>query len=120
MRITINIPDDKIADVLEGAASRYWCGGLEFGNYPRTRPSCWHALMAGDIAFVTVLDVEGSADAERPNRHRVTRTKVAIAFDIMAREHPNTFGEALGGDGLDANTGDVLLQLAALGENLYA
>lgn len=116
MKVQLNIPDTKLADVLEGAAARYWCEGLEFGAHKA--PSCWHALMSGELPFVTVL--EGWQDSERPRRRRVTRTKVAIAIDIMSREYPHILGEVCGSEQQDANTGDVFLQLAALGELRYS
>lgn len=120
MRITINVPDKTIADVLEGAASRYWCARLD---WPAPRDAhvgstCWEILLEGAIPFVTVEE-DRSEEGERNRFHRVTRTKIAIAFDIMSREYPHILGEACGSDGLDANTGDVLLQLAALGEVKY-
>src|SRR5687768_7345380 len=123
MKLTINVPDNRIADVLEGAASRYWCRRLDWPRYAddavTKHDSCWHALMADALPFVTVEE-DRSEERQHNRLHRVTVTKIAIAFDIMAREYPHIVGEACGSYGLDANTGDVLLQLAALGELRYA
>jgi hypothetical protein len=126
MRVTLTIEDKLLASVLDGAGSRYWCAGLD---WPPLKPvirlqgrgadvSCWEALLAGAIPFVTVEE-DRSEEGEANRLHRVTRTRIAIAFDIMAREHPKTLGECCSELGHDANTGDVLLQLAALGEVRY-
>lgn len=124
MKITINVSDKTIAAVLEGACSRYWVDSLHwpdptYVSGARPRSTCWELLLLGAIPYVQVE--EDRSEERKPNRfHRVTRTRIAIAFDIMAREHPTTLGEACGSDGLDANTGDLLLQLAALGEVKYS
>ena len=119
LTININISDKTIADVLDGAASRYWCAGLDCPPYvAATSVSCWQALLDGSIPYVQVEE-DRSEERRRNSFHRVTRTRIAIAFDIMAREYPHVLGEACGSDGLDSNTGDVLLQLAALGELKY-
>lgn len=123
MKVSINITDSLIASVLDGAGSRYWCSDIDWpdvlhkGAIVRGK-SCWDLLLEGAIPFVTVEE-DRSEEGKKPAHHRVTRTKIAIAFDIMAREHPKRLGECCSELGHDAETGDVLLQLAALGEVRY-
>jgi hypothetical protein len=122
MKVTINITDSLIASVLDGAGSSYWCAGLSWPGYGDGAVSkaggCWAALLADGIPFVTVEE-DRSEEGGKNRFHRVTRGRIAIAFDIMAREYPKRLGECCSELGHDAETGDVLLQLAALGEVRY-
>lgn len=125
-KVEINVPAQYLADVLEGAGSRYWCERLRFDEAKTGTRSCWEALLAGDIDRVRVV-VRPELEDNKSARHYVTRASLAAAFQLMRDSDADAqIGSSLGvaelgaalGDSAhqDANTGDALLQYAALGE----
>lgn len=124
MQITINVSDEQLADTLERAGSAYWVDRLRFEEvgadgqpWAPEHSGCWHALMAGRIPRVVVMLNETHNGNPR---YAVTRDSVARAVAIIAAQYPHHLGAVCGdNDAADANTGDVLLQCASLGEVVY-
>ncbi len=118
--ITIEVPGQYLADVLEGAGSRYWCERLRFDAERCDGLTCWEALLAGKIDRVRVIvDPELEPD-QRSKRYAVTRASLLRAVQVIRDKYPHHIAGVLGNDSvLDANTGDALLQCAALGDIVY-
>lgn len=106
----ISINAQWLADTLDRAGSSYWCSGLDFESFT-ARPgctTCWEALLSGVISHVDVL--LGTAT------HRVTRESIVDGIQLLIDKYPCHVGAVLGDeDACDAETGDALLQCAALG-----
>lgn len=124
MKLTLEVEDKTIADVLDGAGSRYWCSNLDWNTPSNTLPghdSCWMMLLSGQIDFVTVEE-DRSEEGERKKHHRVTRAKIEKAIQIIYQKFPHHIENVLRGYNsphTDMWTGDVLLQCAALGDIKY-
>jgi hypothetical protein len=119
-QVTIEVPGQYLADVLEGAGSRYWCERLRFDAERCDGLTCWEALLTGKIDRVRVIvDPELDPD-QRSKRYAVTRASIVRAVQIIRDKYPHHLSAVLGETRmLDASSGDALLQCAALGEIVY-
>lgn len=120
MDITLRVADEILTGVLDGAGSRHWCKELKFPEFTERKGvmSCWEALMARVIDHVDVVE-DRSEQGKRPLHHRVTRDKIAAAVRVILTKYPHHLCGVLGGyenGNADANTGDALLQCAAIGD----
>lgn len=97
MRITIDVPDEVIDDVLCEPHARYWC-----------REASWSAH------FHVGACVDGETGAKFP----LNRTVLKRALSLMATHHSRSFARLLSAS-WDGETGDILLQLMAFGEVRY-
>ncbi len=120
MKLELEVKDKQLADVLDSAGSKYWCKELRWPDADFLQDdTCWEALLAGRIDHVTVVE-DRSEEGKGPLRHKVTREKVAKAAQIILDKYPHHLGAVLGNsEDADAETGDVLLQCAALGDIVY-
>ena len=134
MKVTvqIEIPDSRVADLLEagfdGGAS-YWIGeatlvapegpifddGVTGG---RSKLVAYPLSEGGRVEIVTVDDVEDLEEGVTPEKKFINRDLIHYALGIMSTRYPRHFATFMA-ENEDAETGDVLLQLAALGEIVY-
>lgn len=116
MQITISheVTDEQIENLLDEASrgSNYWCGGV--GELAYT--SVCKDIIAGKHQ-IKLIDWE--------NKDKVywfDVQNIKAGLKIMAEKYPKHFGDALGVGSdynSDADTGDVFLQCALLGEVIY-
>ena len=67
---------------------------------------------------LTILDTEEVDDRNLPIKYRMDRDSMKRALDLMAEKYPRHFNDFME-ENDDANTGDVFLQLAYIGEVIY-
>lgn len=128
MRIDIDVPAQRIADMFVGAIennpmTRSWCGGADLKIDPRPigqRQSPWYSSPAlfeapGFRIEVTEFDETG---AEPDKVHVVDSGTLAAGLKIMAEKYGRHFGDMLA-ENDDNVTQDVFLQCVALGEVVY-
>ncbi len=122
MKITLEVPNKILADVLDGAGSRYWCSNLDWPAFEQAgEGSCWLALLEQSISWVRVTE-DGSEDSLPPVQHLLTRRKILKAIQVIAERFPDHLGDVIGGyehGNADMWTGDVLLQCAVFGDIKY-
>jgi len=100
MKLTIEVPDEILSSVRSSCDIAYWA------DYRH-----------GAAGIVEVR--EQDAGDGRPGRWvRLSDARMKKAFARMAELNPYQFGEALVGS-MDSTTGDVLVQIAVLGEEKY-
>jgi hypothetical protein len=101
MKLTINIDDKVILSALQSARISSWCAGVD--GELRTLMPC---------AMLTCHD-----DNEK---YHVTRAGLERGLALMATDtkYARAFGE-LAANRADASHGDLLIQLAAFGEDRY-
>lgn len=122
MRVQIQVPDQKIADVLccgmEGGIA-YW-SVIEGYREPKTM----EFQMDTEKVFKHIdyaLNLGGAVmlkDTETEIVHELTRDKLYKAVQMMADRYPRHFANLMD-DNSDAETGDVLIQCAVLGSITY-
>jgi hypothetical protein len=130
MRVHVEIEEAAIASTLisacEGGAN-YWIAGArvvhvrprdsgEKAEYARLREA-YGALVAAMLAPGYALELVESCDGEVRCKRRVDRAAVLDAVGKLCEFSPRLFGYLL--DGGDGDSGDALLQLAAIGEVIY-
>jgi len=123
MDITTNIPDTLIAGLLcaafEGGVG-YWCTITGYTE-PEVPRSVW-----GEDRIYRHVDypLTGGAvlcevtDEDEPERLVLDREAVERGLRLMAEKAPRHWGDFLA-ENYDADTGDVFVQLALLGEIVY-
>lgn len=103
---------DTLISAFEGGVG-YWCQ-IDNLNGPDYSEKQLFRVVAGD-GFLLLIDKE-----DNDRSIRLTRPKLAAALRLMAENHPDDFRDMTSEDTSgDATTGDVLLQLALLGEVAY-
>lgn len=103
MKVLLDVPDDVLCAVVEGAHIRYWARDVRFS------PS----------ALLLVLrEREGDDGDAITEPIRVDAAGFELALARMAAMAPAQFGRLIAGD-WDADTGDVLVQLACFGDVKY-
>lgn len=109
MQTVVQVADQLIANCLDSADIGYWA---------RVPKGCGdHAeLLKGNR---TAVVIELDADQRQPYaRHTLTAEKVRKGVERMAAKYPHHMKNLLD-DNSDAETGDVLVQLALLGDIVY-
>lgn len=125
MNITLNIPDQTIADVLctgiESGIS-YWCDGVRYSSRDATAlddpkddaemnrimARYRQPLVGGDISF---------RESDTGQWLRLDAAAVQRAFEVLMTQAPSHVGDLLGDH--DSITGDVFIQAAIFGEIRY-
>jgi hypothetical protein len=125
MKISLDIPDHRIADLLctacEGG-SNYWIRKASGLPYKDAVPGAKHVGDEGwgKLALnlpVTFWDYE--EDSAFPNhKHQLTLKKVKNGLALMAENESMHFGHFMS-ENEDATTADVFLQCALFGEVVY-
>ena len=122
MRITTNIPEDRIFDLLTTAfegGSNYWVSSIE-PRYPEGKARkdyplegwWWHcSLPLVDGGAVIIHEGDGTETT-------LDRAACARGLELMSREYPRHWADFLA-ENDDAETADTFLQLAAFGELVY-
>jgi len=97
-------PDTTLDDFKEGGKR----------SVPDSIGSTWHPA----YILPTIKDgAMGIVDSEN-TKHTLTREKLFIGFDVMAKKYPQHFQNIVD-ENDDAETADVLLQCALFGELVY-
>lgn len=103
MITVIELPEQRIRDTVENAlygAINYWCDKADWDSEKLT-------LKVREATYASGLD--------RPKWHTCDFAK---GLKLMAEKSPRHFGDLLAQND-DAETADVLVQYAALGEVVY-
>ena len=130
MKIEINIPSNRIADLMssaiESGQSVYWCDGIFWKSRKHKPPhkrGCadpWYACCATYADPNLVLEIIEHGETEHHSiSHFVKLADFKKAFLLMAEKFPQHFGDFMN-ENDDALTADLFLQLLALGEERYA
>lgn len=130
MKITVDVPDDRVANCLVSAlegGSRHWS---TIKSYHKPKGALTFRLDKDQVfRHVDYPMSEGGAitinefDEDRPRNdpgkdHRLDRAAIQRGLQVMAEQCPRHFA-ALVGENDDAETGDVLLQCALFGKIVY-
>lgn len=107
MEVKANITDDLIVNALDSADIGYWVRRVEgCGDHA--------GLLKGNRTAIVIED-----DGSRSGRqHVLDAAKVRQGVQLMLEKYPNHYADMLA-DNADCITGDVLVQLALLGEIVY-
>lgn len=105
MKLTIEVSDQIVRYVQSSCDIAYWANSR---HAPPTK--------RGD-AYVQVRE-QDRGDGKPGRWVTLTDARMRQAFARMASVNPYQFGEALRGQ-MDSTTGDVLVQIAVLGEEKY-
>jgi hypothetical protein len=124
-KVSIELSDKDVSDMLIAGFEHSGYGHVRVVNYdcPADEPEwakgdfklpfyAWAPLCTG--GFVRVRDVHGDG-----NEGVINRESLQAALDKMAKLYPRNFTRLVCGD-YDVIDGDVLLQMAAFGEWMYA
>ena len=111
MSVDVEVIKNLFSCAIEGG-STYWCEKIrplstdderEYEDYMLDGFYLW--------------EEESSDDKSR--KKKVTKSKIEKALQIMATKYPKHFKDALDESRVDADTGDVFLQLCAFGKIVY-
>ena len=134
MDITINIPSQRIADLMTTAiecANDTWCKAVLLmepvrgSSYPEYTDSMGHksklwycdpALYDNGFVLHIIETVEG--DGEEDVIHIKNKDDVVKALVALANKHPNDFGDFMT-ENEDGITADLFLQYLTFGEVVY-
>jgi hypothetical protein len=105
---TITIADDKLIDMLEDAGIRYW--GL-YASHKAIKE------MVGGGRPCVVIEAEDQKKDALNVKHDLTVGKLQAAIGIIAEKWPHHMSSICGD--YDAETGDVLVQVALFGDIVY-
>ena len=123
--ITAALDEGAIASALISAVeggSRYWASGFRVVK-GRGAPGsvrlveAYGGTVGAMLSAGSVVRFTENAHTDEPVQRTVTREGVIKALGIMAAEYPKAFARVCVGG--DQDSGDTLLQLAALGEVVY-
>jgi hypothetical protein len=115
---TVELDPQRVSDMLCAAfegGSNYWCDRIEVvaDEYPDGASYGHEVPMAGgELRIFT-----GDEDQEYV-KHTITRERCIETLTLMAQVAPRHFADMLN-ENDDADTGDVFLQLCALGEIVF-
>ena len=140
MRVTLDIPAERIADMMCSAVESGdpitnalrggWCAGIwPVGNAEKRAKTFqnWYAEPAfwKDGALIDIFEVveDGkpwSIEARQNVRaHRINKAGMAQGLRVMAEKYPHIFAQILE-DNTDAPCADIFLQCMCFGEEKYA
>jgi len=108
MKLTLNIPDQRIVDLFVSACeggSNYWCKEV---NPLGKAPGAYTAMLGG---FTVV-------DGETGKSYEIGKAQIKKALELFPAKAPNQFAEFLS-ENDDAATGDCFLQLCVFGDVIY-
>ncbi len=121
-KVTTEIDNDKVAGLLctafEGGAS-YWAEVLD-KKAPRRKPTFrgdWNEYTTYSYPLGTGGRVR-IKDRESGKIYTLNRASILKGLQLMAEKAPNHFGDFVN-ENDDADTGDVFLQYALLGDLIY-
>jgi hypothetical protein len=123
MQVTIEIADEKIADVLDAAHIVYWgdyadagwaqaCGAVMEGHKAHLY------LLSHKEASISIEEEETHDEAQTSRLFKLNADGIEKALTIIADKWPWHLKAILAGEG-DAETGDVLVQVAIFGDIIY-
>jgi hypothetical protein len=104
MNLTLNIPDQKIVDLIDG--------GMEFGS------TYWAAFSRSPSGTIRVkVWIEDSPDHHKL-QYSLTDSALKKGLEVMAEKYPKHFGNFLS-ENDDAETSDVFIQCCCFGELIF-
>lgn len=101
---------------IEGGSS-YWCEKIRPLNEDEKT-----SVMRDPTIYMTkgFYAWEEESSDDKPRKKKVIETDIVKALELMALRYPDThFKNALDDSAMDAETGDVFLQLCLFGEVVY-
>lgn len=122
--LTIEIPDQRIADLLAGAfegGSNYWYR-INNAHARHNRLDTTKAEFLSDVPLVVpgnlVIEQDDGSDDYQPCPHDLNRSTIADGLRFLAKNQPQHFADILS-ENDDATTADVFLQCVVLRELVY-
>ena len=109
MKITLNIPDKRITDLIHGH------GGSVSGWLHKLTGNC----LRGQAGCYVQFDLEEKDEGNGDGKMRFGRKRIREGLTIMAQESPYQFGQFLSGDDDDV-TFDTALQCIIFKKMVYA
>jgi hypothetical protein len=106
VKITIEVPDKHIDGALAEPHSKYWASEARWD--PKKREG-----------HVVEVDSDRDSDDVKQITHTLNVHALKSGLALLAAQSPRAFAMLLSGD-YDGLTGDLLLQLMALGEIKYS
>lgn len=119
MKVSEQIIQDTLISAFEGGIG-YWACIVGYENEkpkqetPEYLPRYITTALSEDGAVKLEVD-----EGDGTSIHSLTREKILKAIDIMQVKHPRDFANMISENG-DADTGDVMVQLALFGELVYS
>ena len=104
---------DTLVSALEGGTG-YWCQ-IDNEKGPNYNSKTCDRIAAG---HAHLLIIEDCGEGDEPKTHKLDRCALDLGLRIMADKYPKHFADIVN-ENDDAETGDVLLQCALLGEIVY-
>ena len=118
MKIQITVEDDRIVDLLSVGLEQgihYWAE-YQYG-YQSGTPSPSIRLTPRRFTSITRTP-EPNDPPDLPLTWKITAAAQARGLAVMAEKYPRHFGDFMRGDE-DADTGDVFVQCATIGEVIF-
>jgi len=122
MDLIIVVRESDLANVLcsavEGGWIKYWariaskCSEIRVID-AAVDPFYFQPLLPGGFWWIVDCESEGR------HRYKLTAGKIRKGLIWLAKHKPQLFGECLGSDEQDADTGDALIQASLFGEIRY-
>lgn len=116
-KIDLEVTRETIEDLFSAALdySYYWCVKIRPITEDNSKKYVSQQMPDGFYAW------EDEEENGKLKKHTVTTKKIKEAVELMAEKYPRHFRNAVLDDGvaMDAETGDVFLQLCVLGDIVY-
>lgn len=121
IKIEIEISDERIGDLLccamEGGIG-YWATIIDYENPDEVKVEFAHNELPLTERGAVVLTESNDGPLDDQPRWRLDRAAVERGLRLLAEKYPGHWAEFLT-ENEDADTGDVFVQLAVLGELVY-
>ena len=119
MRISIEVPDTKIANAL---CSAFASGGIAYWAHIESRSGSdrrpvWREPLQ-PTGWVRLALTPAAEERGIPRPLMLNRRSIAVGLRLMVEHTPKQLAAILNGDS-DMNTGDVLVQFAVFGKLAY-
>jgi hypothetical protein len=112
MKVTIEIADKNLFEVIRFADIRYWA------KNEGVTDECLMAIISGDTTANWILSEFDEATGEITHSHILKHDGLKNALRLMQESYPDHFADLLRNH-TDCMTGDVLVQLWALKDVQY-
>lgn len=109
MRLTIEVPDQKIIDAIESADIGYWARVPQGADTKR---------MLEGLEEAIIEDIETTDRNGDPLRYTLTGEKLRQGLQLLADKWPHHMADVLE-ENADAITGDVIIQCALFNDIIY-
>lgn len=109
MKITFELMDSQLANVLESASSAAWAKVIRYDV---------DKFMRGDVQAIKLQDF--GDEVESQGEYRLTKSAVQRGVTVIAEKYPHLLEQIVDENETDAYTGDYLIQCAIFGELKYS